>query len=162
MSSRTVIKRHQYADYLNIGTEEQPEWVLMGAGFTTIDEEPGAQSESVKYVCDKSASSEVVSYETSFSFEAEQIMSEEAISDIYNIGRNHCIGTDAEREYCRVELWNRATGSNNFEARKFKVSVEVSSFAGETKMGISGSLHTIGDPILGTFNTTTKRFEAAS
>ncbi len=162
MARGNVIKRHQYADYLNIGTESQPQWVLMGTGFTSIDEEPGAQSESVKYVCDKSSSSEVVSYETKFSFEAEQIMDESAISDIYTIARNHYIGSDAEREYCRVELWNKATGANTFEARKFLVSVEVSNFSGENKMTISGSLNAVGDPVLGTFNTSTKKFEAAA
>lgn len=160
--SRNVVKRHQYADYLNVGTEAQPEWVLMGTGFTTLDEEPGAQSESVKYVCDKSSTSEVVSYETTFPFEAEQIMDEKAINDIYTIARNHCIGSDAEREYCRVELWNKATGGNTFEARKFVVSIEVSSFSGENKMTISGNLNAVGDPVLGTFNTSTKKFEPAA
>ena len=159
---RNVVKRHQYADYLNVGTEAQPEWVLMGTGFTTLDEEPGAQSESVKYVCDKSSTSEVVSYETTFPFEAEQIMDEQAINEIYTIARNHYIGSDAEREYCRVELWNKSTGGNTFEARKFVVSVEVSSFSGENKMTISGNLNAVGDPVLGTFNTSTKKFQPAA
>ena len=157
-----VIKRHQYADYLNVGTAASPDYVLMGTGFTTLDEEPNAQTESVKYVCDKSASSSVIGYETSFPYEAEQIKDERAIDAIYTIGRNHYIGADAEMEYVRVELWNAATGTNTFEARKFLVSVEVSSFAGENKMTISGNLNAIGDPVLGTFNTTTKRFTEAS
>ena len=160
--ARDVIKRHQYADYLNIGTEAQPDWAFMGAGFKTLDEEPNAQSESVKYVCDKSSSSSVVGYESSFPFEADQIMTEEAINAIYNIARNRQIGSDAELEYVRVELWNKATGTNTFEARKFLVSVEVSSLAGENKMGMSGNLNAIGDPVLGTFNTTTKTFTPAS
>lgn len=160
--ARDVIKRHQYADYLNIGTEAQPDWAFMGAGFKTLDEEPNAQSESVKYVCDKSSSSSVVGYESSFPFEADQIMTEEAINAIYNIARNRQIGSDAELEYVRVELWNRASGSNSFEARKFLVSVEVSSLAGENKMGMSGNLNAIGDPVLGTFNTTTKTFTPAA
>lgn len=157
-----VIKRHQYADYINVGTAASPDYVLMGTGFTTLDEEPNAQTESVKYVCDKSASSSVIGYETSFPYEAEQIKDERAIDAIYTIGRNHYIGADAEMEYVRVELWNAATGTNTFEARKFLVSVEVSSFAGENKMTISGNLNAIGDPVLGTFNTTTKRFTEAS
>ena len=156
-----VIKRHQYADYLNVGTAASPDWVLMGTGFTTLDENPGAQSESVKYVCDKAASSEVVSYKTTFPFEAEQIVSEQAIDDIYTIARNHYIGEDAQREYCRVELWNSASAANTFEARKFLVSVEVSSISGETKQAISGNLNAVGDPVLGTFNTVLRRFDVA-
>ena len=160
-SNRKVLKRHEYADYLNIGTTATPNWVLMGTGFTTLDEEPGAQSESVKYVNEKSASSEVVSYETKFPFEADQIMEQEAINDIYTIARNHYIGEDAEREYCRVELWNRAS-ANTYEARKFIVSVEVSSFTGEKKQTISGTMNAVGDPVIGTFNTNTKTFTPAA
>ena len=84
-----VIKRHQYADYLNVGTVATPNFVLMGTGFTTLDEEPNAQTESVKYVNDKSSSSSVVGYETSFPFEAEQFFNDTATTEIYNIGRNH-------------------------------------------------------------------------
>lgn len=162
MSNRNVIKRHQYADYLNVGTGEAEDWVLMGAGFTTLDEQPGAQSESVKYVNEVSSSSEVVSYETVFPFEADQIMEEEAINEIYGIGRNHKLGSEAQREYCRVELWKSETEANTFSARKFTVSVEVSETSGENKMNISGNLNAVGDPIDGTFNTSTKTFKASA
>lgn len=160
---RNVIKRHQYADYLNVGTGETPEYVLMGAGFTTLDEEPGAQSESVKYVNEASASSSVVGYETTFPFEAEQIMEEKAIDALYMVGRNHYIGSDAEFEYVRVELWNKsATAEGGFEARRFIVSAEISSLSGENKMTMSGNLNAVGDPVLGTFNTSTKTFTPAA
>lgn len=165
MGSRTVIRRHQYADYLNIGDATTPQWVLMGTGFTTLDEEPGAQTDSVKYVNEVSASSSIISYETTFPFEAEQIATEEAISAIYEVGRNHYVGADAEFEYCRVELWNPATDAeadNVFEARKFVVAVEVSDFTGENKMTISGNLNAVGDPVLGTFSTAELAFTEAT
>ena len=31
--AREVVQRHQFADYLNIGTSEKPNWVLMGVGW---------------------------------------------------------------------------------------------------------------------------------
>ena len=163
MSKREIIRRHQYADYLNVGTSEEPEWALMGAGFTTLDEEPGAQSESVQYVNESSASSSIISYETVFPFEAEQIKDEKAIDALYLVGRNHYTGAEAEFEYCRVELWNQSDPetANTFEARKFNVAAEISSFAAENKMVISGNLNAVGDPVLGTFNTQTKEFVAA-
>ena len=49
-SKRDVVQRHQFADFLNIGTSEKAKWVLMGVGFTTLDETFGAESESEKYV----------------------------------------------------------------------------------------------------------------
>ena len=161
---KDVIKRHQYADYLNVGESDAAEFVLMGAGFTTLDEEPGAQSESVKYVNDASASSSVVGYETTFPFEAEQIKDEKAIDALYEVGRNHYLGSDAEFEYVRVELWNPTVDGEGkvFEARQFVVSAEISSISGENKMTLSGNLNAVGDPVLGTFDTSTKKFTAAS
>ena len=58
-SKRDVVQRHQFADFLNIGTSEKAKWVLMGVGFTTLDETFGAESESEKYVSEASSSSSV-------------------------------------------------------------------------------------------------------
>ena len=102
---RDVVQRHQIADYLNIGTSESPKWVLMGVGFTSLNETFGAVSESSKYVNEASESSSVVSYKTVFPFEAHLIKSQEAVNTLYNVGRNHLVGADAEFEYCRVELF---------------------------------------------------------
>lgn len=161
-NKRNIIKRHQYADYLNVGSESKEDYVLMGAGFTTLNEEPGAQTESAKYVNEASASSSVVGYETTFPFEADQIPEEKAIDALYEVGRNHYVGSDAEFDYIRVELWNPGSTANTFEARKFVVSAEISSFSGENKMQISGNLNAVGDPVLGTFDTSTKTFTPAS
>lgn len=57
---RDVVQRHQIADYLNIGTSESPNWVLMGVGFTSLNENFGAESESSKYVNEASESSSVM------------------------------------------------------------------------------------------------------
>lgn len=159
MANRNVIKRHQYADYLNIGTSTD-QWVLMGTGFTSLDEELGAQTETTKYVNESSSSSELVSYESSFPFEADQIMEEEAVAEIYKIARNRLTGGEAKREYCRVELWDSATGENQFKARKFSVTVQVDNLEGENKQTMSGSLLCDGDPVFGKFNTATKTFTA--
>lgn len=162
MSKRTAVMRHMIADYLNVGTAEKAEYALMGTGFTTLDESPGAQTESVKYVNEKSSSSSVTGYETSFPFEADHIQEEKAVDALYMVGRNHYTGSDAEFEYVRVELWNKGSGTNEFEARKFLVSCEVSDYSGENKQVVKGNLNAVGDPILGTFNTDTKTFTAAT
>lgn len=164
--AKTAVLRHTIADYLNVGTEAAPEWVLMGTGFTTLDESPGAQTESVKYVNEASSSSCVTGYETSFPFEAEHIVEEKAVDAIYMVGRNHYTGSDAEFEYCRVELWNKASGGSAsataYEARKFRVSCEVSDYSGDNKQTISGNLNAVGDPVLGTFDIKSKQFTEAA
>ena len=167
-NAKEVIQRHQFADYLNIGTSENPNWVVMGVGFTTLDETFGAESESEKYVCEPSSSSSVVSYTTVFPFEARLIKSQDAVNALYQVGRNHLTGTDAEFEYCRVELWDKKmTGgstvvANTFAARKFIVSAEVSGVSGEKKQSLSGNLNAVGEAVDGYFNTETKTFEDAA
>lgn len=157
---KDVILRHRIADYLNVDkTASKADWKLMGAGFTTLDEEPGAQSDGVKYINEATSSSSIVSYETVFPFEAEHIPSEEAIDALYLVGRNHYTGSDAQFEYVRVELWDPVESEENtFQARKFLVSCEISTYSGENKQVLSGNLNAVGDPVLGTFNTKTLTF----
>ena len=156
---RNVTKRHEFADYLNIQTEETPSFVLMGTGFTTLDENPGAQTSKKKYVNEAASSSSITSYETVFPFESDLIIQQEADLALYNVGRNHCTGSDAEFQYVRVELWDKVDGKpNEFAARLFTVSAEISSISGEDEIAVSGNLNAVGDPVNGTFNTETKAF----
>lgn len=175
MSKGHAILRHEFADYLNVGTSETPDYVLMGYGYTTLDETFGAQTEETKYVNDKAASTDVVSYTSNFPFTSHLIKSEDAILALYNVGRNHLTGGDAEFDYVRVELWDPETTTttvenvsttttveNSFHARKFLVSAAIDSVSGESKQELSGTLNAIGDPVDGTFNTQSKTFTAAS
>lgn len=156
---RNVTKRHEFADYLNIQTEETPSFVLMGTGFTTLDENPGAQTSKKKYVNEAASSSSITSYETVFPFESDLIIQQEAVLALYNVGRNHCTGSDAEFQYVRVELWDKVPDKKNeFAARLFTVSAEISSISGENEIAVSGNLNAVGDPVNGTFNTETLAF----
>ncbi|WP_373215120.1 hypothetical protein [Blautia obeum] len=159
---RDVVQRHQIADYLNIGTSESPNWVLMGVGFTSLNENFGAESESSKYVNEASESSSVTSYKSVFPFEAHLIKSQEAVNALYTVGRNHLVGAEAEFEYCRVELFDgKASAESTYAARKFLVSAEVSSIEGDKKQSVKGNLNAVGDPVDGYFNTKTPAFTAA-
>ena len=101
----------------------------------------------------------ITSYETVFPFTSDLIVQQEAVLALYKVGRNHCTGSDAEFQYVRVELWDKAENKENeFAARLFIVSAEISSISGEDEIAVSGNLNAVGDPIDGTFNTTTKTF----
>ena len=158
---KKVIQRHEIADYINIGTDSSQNWVLMGYGFTTLNEEFVANSESDKYVNEATASSAVVSYTSSFPFTAHMIPDEDAVNALYAVGRNHLTGSDAEFEFCRVELWDKKT-DGKYAARKFVVSAEISNLSGDNKQELSGNLNAVGDPVDGTFDTKAKSFTAAS
>ena len=111
--SRDVTKRHEFADYLNIGSEETPDFVLLGTGVTKLDESPGPKTSKKKYVNEAASSSSITSYETVFPFESDMIIQQEAVMALYTVGRNHCTGSDAEFQYVRVELWDRVGNNPN-------------------------------------------------
>lgn len=156
-----TIQRHQIADYLNCSKNGVEDFQLMGTGFNTLDESPGAQTDSKTYINDKSATSYIKSYETVFPFESDMIKNQTTVMELYSIGRDHLTGSEAQREYVRVDLYDPVAGlSDTYKARKFLVSVEVSDCkggGGETIV-VSGNLNAVGDPKQGYFNTVTKKF----
>lgn len=150
-----IRNRTLVADYLKVGEE----FVLMGAGFTDINESPNAKTSKKQYVNDKSPTSSIVSYESEFSFETDQIRDQKAIDFICDIGELHKTGSESETEYIRVDLDKPGTADNTFRARKFNVAVQVDDLnSKDGEMTAKGKLLTRGDLEVGTFNTQSKEF----
>lgn len=158
-----AVMRYQIADYLECGTGSDKAYALCGVGYTSVNEELNPQVETSAYVCDKNSSSDIESYQTQFSFEADFFKDEVAVKEVWDIGHDQKTGEDAQRNYVRVDLYDPVSGSaNTFRARQFLVAVEVSSLSGEPtkKMSVSGNFRAVGDFVAGTFNTQTKKFTA--
>lgn len=159
------IMRNQIADYINLSKTATDEYEFMGRGFASIDENSQVQIEKKTYICDNSATSTIKSYDTQFPFDTELMKSEKAVMAIYDVGRNHLTGGEAEFDYVRAELFKRVgeTGCK-FEARKFRVSCEVSSTkgVGGEIIKMTGNLNGVGDFIDGVFDTVAKTFTALS
>ena len=120
-ASKTVKQRYQEASYLKVGENFE----LMGTGFTELNEDPGAQTTSKKYINDKSSTSSITSYEGEHGFTADQIPSENVIKDLVSIGKERKTGADAEREFVRVDLDEKVEGDTTgtvFKARMFTVA----------------------------------------
>ena len=134
----------------------------MGTGFTELNEDPGAQTTSKKYINDKSSTSSITSYEGEHGFTADQIPSEKVIKDLVSIGKERKTGADAEREFVRVDLDEKVEGDTTgtvFKARMFTVAAEISSFSdNDGELQVEGTLHDKGDPVMGKFDTETKTF----
>ena len=156
-----TVQRNLIADYLNTGTSSSENYTLMGTGFNTLDENPNAQNQETIYISDTAATNYIKSYKPVFPFDTDLIASETAVMTLYDIGRNQKTGSDAELDYVRVELFKPVSDAEKtYEARKFRVSCEVSSVAGgggET-IKVTGNLNGVGDFIEGTFNISTKTF----
>lgn len=160
--SRAALLRNAIADYVEIdGTME-----LMGTGFTTLDENPNAQTDSETYINETTASTAVTGYETEFPYESRLIPSQKAIYKLWKMGRDHATGDDAQLTYIRVDLFNPvgtpSESTAEYTARKFTVANEVgdTSGAGGEKISVSGTLHAVGDFVHGKFDTVKKTFTA--
>lgn len=157
------ISRYKIADYINTTPNTASEtWTFMGKGFNSLNENPGAQMDEKTYISDTTSTSSVKSYKTQFPYDCDVIKDQVAAMYLYNIGRNHAIGLDAESDYVKVDLYDPCVvGSKQFfKARKFRVCIEVSGAAGAggEAMVSTGNLNTVGDPIFGYFDTVTKKF----
>ena len=132
-ASKTVKQRYQEASYLKVSEAFE----LMGTGFTELNEDPGAQTTSKKYINDKSSTSSITSYEGEHGFTADQIPSEKVIKDLVSIGKERKTGADAEREFVRVDLDEKVEGDTTgtvFKARMFTVAAEISSFSDNDRL----------------------------
>lgn len=153
--------RCDIADYLNVGTEDSAEYVLMGVGVNSLDENPSAKIDKTAYVSDRSVSGTIIGYENKFAFDMHLMAKHPAIRKIYDISRNQKTGSDAEADYVRVDLYDAEDeNTTTFPARKFRVAIEVSGVtgAGTEIVRVAGNLHQVGNFVEGTFNTQTKMF----
>lgn len=151
-----VKPRYQERAYLKVGENFE----LMGTGFQELNEDPGAQTTTKRYISDRSSTSSITSYEGEHPFTADQIMSEAVIKDLVQIGKERKVGSDAERELVRVDIDEAVEEEENtFKARKFEVSAEISSFSdNDGELQVEGTFHDKGDPVIGKFNTESREF----
>ncbi len=159
-NGRSALIRNMIGDYLEVAGKLE----LCGIGFTKLNESPGAQSDSTTYINETTSSSDIIGYETEFPYEFDAIPSQKALYTLWLDGRDHHTGDDAQHSFVKVDLFNPigtpSKAAAEYKARKFTVSNEVSEFAGDggQKITASGTLHAVGDPIQGKFDTVTKTF----
>lgn len=162
--SRTALLRNAFGDYAQFDNDGK--WELLGAGFTKLDESPGATTDSEVYINEVTSSASVNSYETTFEYETRLIPSQRASYRLQRMGLDHATGAAAELDYIRVDLFNpigtTTAEKAEYTARKFRVVNSVSSIAGNggEKLNASGSFLAMGDPVKGKFDTVTRTFTA--
>lgn len=159
-ASRSALIRNMIGDYLEVNGKNE----FCGIGFTKLNESPGAQSDGTTYINETTSSSNIIGYETEFPYEFDAIPLQRALYTLWLDGRDHHTGDMAQHILYKVDLFNPIGETSKekaeYKARKFIVSNEVSEFSGEggQKITASGTLHAVGDPIQGKFDTVTKTF----
>lgn len=132
----------------------------MNKGFTQLNEDGNAQTESEAYIGDKNATPSITGYENSWAFETQYIHGDPVCEDIRDIGQLQKTGSDAEREMVSVDLMQPGSTDGTYKARKFTVAIETTPPQGEPRnvTAMSGTIHQLGDMETGTFNVSTKTF----
>lgn len=156
-----VRSRTAQANYLKV----ESKFEFLGLGFKDLDEEPGAQTKSTRYINDKSTSKSITGYEWQSGFNIDQIRSEKAIDYIMKIAEEQKIGSDAETDYVIVDMDKKVTGgtptAEEYEARKFHIAIEVNKTGSDDGlMTGEGNFHGIGDVVIGTFDVKSLTFKA--
>lgn len=132
---------------------------LLGTGFTELSESFSPQTTSKRYINQSSATQSITGYEWSTPFNADQIVSNEAIEYIRNIGEMQLTGSETETEYIIVDLDKPATIDGEYHARMFNVAIGVDSTDdNDGELGLSGNFLGQSEPVEGTFNVGTKIF----
>lgn len=143
---------------INTGTTQTPIWTLMGTGFSTLDEALNPKVESTQYISDSSSTTSVTGYEPQFSFEGDVIKNDAVIELLRAMGATLATGAGCEVEVVVYDAWEENVTTKQAPAQKFTMAVAMDSTAsgsGGEKLGFSGTLHAVGDPIQGYFDLVT-------
>lgn len=159
------VMANDVADYIDVSTDGSSEkYELMGLGITSAGKTLNPQEDTKQYVNQGSATTTISSYQPEYPFEGEMIKNDKVIDKIYTIGRDELKGAKAQVKHVRVELFKEPTSGTKYPAQRRVVTISVSEMPREagTAVGLSGSLKAVTDVEEGTFDITTKTFEATA
>lgn len=131
-------------------------------GFTQLDEEGGAQTETEAYIGDKNGSTTVTGYENTWAFNTHYISDEAVCKDIVEIARLQKTGSECERHLVSIDMSEEPVSAGVYNARHFVIAVEAAPPTGEPRSVATseGTFHQIGDLEEGTFDISTMTFTA--
>ena len=153
-----VTMRTEVHHYFNTATEnaaETPQWTRCGDGWTQFQENPGANTEETKYINMSSSSSAVTDYSPNYNVAADLMLADPTIKMVHDIAKDRKTGSDALVDMLTVEVTGDGTAC---DAWRETAAVGITSFDGEKKMSLTGTLAVQGDPVKGKFNVKTKTF----
>jgi hypothetical protein len=155
------IKRSEILTYVD-DTPSTENYVLMGEGIVTgtINMNPDVLNET--YIDDDNATISVQSYAPTMPIEMTADDGDDAFAFFDALRKARAVLSDAETTI--VNVWNYETGGPTAApAEQQAVSVQVDSFGGDggAPVKLNVTINYIGDPVVGTFNTTTAAFTAS-
>jgi hypothetical protein len=155
------IKRSDVKHFLNTGTTETPVWSLIGEGVTTGAIEYNPQTVEEIYIHQDSGTTLIESYKPTMPVEATAVAGDAAFDYIDGLRQTRAVLDEAKGEVVNVWLYETET-TGTWPAEKQAVNISIESFGGDggKSAKVNYTLNYVGDPVIGTFNPTTKTFVA--
>lgn len=156
------VMRYMLREYYGIPAAEgnSVAFHYVNRGFTQLNEEGGAQTETEAYIGDKNGSTTITGYENSWSYNTQYISDEAVSKDIVDIARYQKTGSACERELVSIDMSEEPVSDGVYNARHFHIAVEAAPPNGEPRSITTseGTFHQVGDLEEGTFDISTQTF----
>ena len=149
-------KRWEWAHFLDNGTAQAPNYVRINKGFTELTEDANAEVTEEQYIGDKNASASVDRYAMSAGLDGVAFKGDPVFEILDTIHRTRATGEDCEYKLLNVDIYNPTESSTTitYPAQLQPVVIEITSWGGETNLGVGATLHYNGDPVFGTCTIT--------
>ena len=153
------IKRSEVKTFLNTTPLTTATYKLLGDGVTSGKIDMGPKTTEETYIHQDNASISVDSYAPTMKIEQTAKNGDDVFEFVDALRKARAVLGDAETDIVNVWLYETAT-LGEYPAEKQNVSIQIDEFGGDggepTK--INYTINYVGDPVLGTFNPTTKVF----
>lgn len=156
------IKRSQVMTFMNTTPSAAATYSLIGEGVTGGSIAYNPQVEEETYIHQDSATVTVESYSPKLSLEASAVAGDAVFEFIDSLRVARAVLASAQTDI--VNVWAYETGGPAaYPAEKQNVSIQIDEFGGEggASVKINYTVNFIGDPVVGTFNASTKAFTAS-
>lgn len=156
------IKRSQVMTFMNTTPSAAATYSLIGEGVTGGSIAYNPQVEEETYIHQDSATVTVESYSPKLSLEASAVAGDAVFEFIDSLRVARAVLASAQTDI--VNVWAYETGGPAaYPAEKQNVSIQIDEFGGEggKSVKINYTVNFIGDPVVGTFNASTKAFTAS-
>ena len=150
MSEQTqLIKKHLIRPFLNKGTSELPEWVQIKKA-TEFTRAMNPQTEERDYIADEHPTTEVMDYKPSENLSITMYKGEPDFELFYDLYKKRAIGSEAQKEFLLVYIFDSSTVENKtyYYAEKTSASVTVEELNASGK-SLACNVYENGTPVKG-------------
>ena len=158
------IKRSKLAHFMDTTPKtSNPTYARIGDGVTDLSVSMNPETETQQYIHQDSATTLLKSYGLTMDTKQTAMKGDPVFDFVDELGFKQAIAGDAETTVVESRIYNAASGTGPYPAKRWKVNVSVTSYggAGTDPLGHEYTINVMGDPVFGTFDLDTLAFTAS-